>query len=109
MSTKRPRPGSPLTPVEEVLGSVMRELQMPGDIQDKGKVFELWDRVAGEAAAWARPFRFRGSTLLVEVSEPAWLTELSMRRTDLVKRLEREVGEGVVREIRFEMKKKREE
>ncbi len=108
MSRKK-RPKSSLTSVSDVLSSVMTGLHMPDDIENKGKAFLAWDEVVGEAALHARPFRFRGSTLLVEVTEPAWLTELSMRKTDILQRLEREVGEKVVQDIRFEIKKKRKE
>ena len=85
----------------------MTGLQMPEDIELKGKVFLAWDEAAGDAAPHTNPFRFRGSTLLVEVGEPAWITELSMRKTDILNRLERAVGERVVKDIRFEVKKKR--
>lgn len=82
---------------------------MPEDIELKGKVFLAWDEAVGDAAPHTNPFRFRGSTLVVEVSEPAWLTELSMRKTDILNRLERAVGERVVKDLRFEVKKKRRE
>ena len=101
------RTKSLLTPVDEVLNSVMTGLQMPEDIELKGRVFLAWDEAAGDAAPHTNPFRFRGSTLLVEVGEPAWITELSMRKMDILNRLERAVGERVVKDIRFEVKKKR--
>ena len=103
------RTKGPLTSVNEVLSTVMTGLEMPENIELKGKVFLAWEEVAGDAAPHTHPFRFRGSTLIVEVDEPAWLTELSMRKTDILNRLERAVGSKVVEEIRFEMKKKRRE
>ncbi len=103
------RTKGPLTSVSEVLSSVMTGLEMPGDIEAKGKVFFAWEEAVGDAAAYAEPFRFRGSTLIVEVTEPAWINELSMRKTDIVNRLERAVGERVVEDIKFEVKKKRPE
>lgn len=103
------RTKGPLTSVHEVLSTVMTGLEMPENIELKGKVFLAWEEVAGDAAPHTHPFRFRGSTLIVEVDEPAWLTELSMRKTDILNRLERAVGSKVVEEIRFEVKKKRKE
>jgi len=103
------RTKGPLTSVNEVLSTVMTGLEMPENIELKGKVFLAWEEVAGDAAPHTHPFRFRGSTLIVEVDEPAWLTELSMRKTDILNRLERAVGSKVVEEIRFEVKKKRKE
>ena len=107
--SRRKRTKGPLTSVSEVLNSVMTGLEMPEDIELKGKVFLAWEEAAGDAASHTNPFRFRGSTLIVEVNEPAWLTELSMRKTDIVNRLERAVGEKVVEDIKFEIKKKRKE
>jgi predicted nucleic acid-binding Zn ribbon protein len=106
MSRKK-RTKGPLTSVSEILSSVMTGLEMPEDIELKGKAFLAWEEAAGDAASHSRPFRFRGSTLIVEVTEPAWINELSMRKTDIVNRLERTVGERVVEDIRFEIKKKR--
>jgi len=96
-----------LTSINETLGSVMAKLQMPGDIEAKGKVFFAWEEAVGDAAAYAEPFRFRGSTLIVEVTELVWINELSMRKTDILNRLERAVGERVVEDLKFEVKKKR--
>jgi predicted nucleic acid-binding Zn ribbon protein len=91
------------------MDSLMAKLQMPGDIEAKGKVFFAWEEAVGDAATYAEPFRFRGSTLIVEVTEPAWINELSMRKADIINRLERAVGEKVVEDIKFEVKKKRRE
>ena len=105
--SRQKRTKSTLTPVNELLGSLMAKLQMPGDIEAKGKVFFAWEEAVGDAASYSEPFRFRGSTLIVEVTEPAWINELSMRKTDIINRLEREVGERVVEDIKFDLKKKR--
>ena len=98
-----------LTAVEEILQSLMTQLDMPEDTQAKVKVFEVWEEVAGNAAVHSNAFRFRGSTLVVEVDSPVWLNELSMRKTEILNRLERAAGERVVTDIRFETKKKRRE
>jgi len=105
--SRRKRAKGPLTSVNEVLNSVMTGLEMPEDIELKGKVFLAWEEAVGDAASHTNPFRFRDSTLIVEVDGPAWLTELSMRKTDIMNRLERAVGERVVEDIRFQMKRKR--
>jgi predicted nucleic acid-binding Zn ribbon protein len=85
----------------------MTGLQMPEDMELKGRVFLAWDEAVGDAAPHTHPFRFRGSTLIVEVGEPAWLTELSMRKADILNRLERAVGGRAVKDLKFEVKKKR--
>ncbi|MBN2720904.1 MAG: DUF721 domain-containing protein [Proteobacteria bacterium] len=106
---RKNRGRSRLIPVEEVLRDVFSRIEMPGDLELKNRIFSAWDEVVPEAAAHARPYRFRGSTLLVEVASPVWLTELSMRKKDLLGRLEKVSGKKVVLDIRFEIKKKRPE
>ena len=106
---KKGRGRSGLIPVEDVLRDVFSRIEMPGELELKNRIFSAWDEVVPEAAAHARPFRFRGSTLLVEVASPVWLTELSMRKDDLIRRLEKVSGKKVVQDIRFEIKKKRRE
>lgn len=104
---RQKRTKGPLIPVGELLDSVLSGIHVPEDIELKDKAFLAWDEAAGNAAPHSHPFRFRGSILIVEVDEPAWFTELSMRKTDILNRLERAVGERVVEDIRFEVKKKR--
>jgi predicted nucleic acid-binding Zn ribbon protein len=100
---------SKLIPVQDVLKTVFSRLEMPEDLELKGRVFLAWEEAVGNASRHSNPFRFRGSTLIVEVTSSAWLTELSMRKTDIIKRLERAVGEKVVKDIRFQIKRKQRE
>jgi len=100
---------SKLIQVEEILRDVFTRIEMPEDLELKNQVFSAWEEVSQDAAAHAHPFRFRGSTLIVEVTSPVWLTELSMRKNDLIHRLEKVTGKKVVEDIRFEIRKKRRE
>lgn len=100
---------SKLIPVEEILKGVFAGIEMPEDLELKNRIFSAWDEIARDAAPYANPFRFRDSTLIVEVTSPVWLTELSMRKRDLLNRMEKVAGEKVVEDIRFEIKKKRRE
>ena len=59
--------------------------------------------VAGDAAPHSEAIRFQGKTIVVAVSGSGWMTELSMRKMDLLRRLEREVGENIVTDIRFQI------
>jgi len=94
-----------LTPVQDVIRSLMQKLNMPGDLDRKGKVFSAWEGIAGQASAHSTPFRFRGQTLIVEVASSTWMNELNMRKSELIRRIEREAGEGVVSDIRFQLKR----
>jgi predicted nucleic acid-binding Zn ribbon protein len=94
-----------LTAIDEVIRELMGRLEMPEDMDQKGKVFAGWEAAAGPAADHSNPFRFRGSTLVVEVDGPAWMNELGMRKRELVDRLNREAGGEIVKDIRFQLKK----
>lgn len=107
--SRQARKKTELTAVDKILKSLLTKLDMPEDTQAKAKVFMVWEEVAGNAASHSSAFRFQGSTLVVEVDSSIWINELSMRKSELMDRLERAVGERVVNDIRFEMKKKRRE
>jgi predicted nucleic acid-binding Zn ribbon protein len=66
------------------------------------RLVDAWPIVAGEAVArYTREAFIQNQTLVVRLTIPALRTELSMRRTELVKKLNDHVGEQVITEIRF--------
>lgn len=107
--TIQTRKKTELTAVEKILHSLMAKLDMPEDTQAKANALSAWEEVAGNAAPHSHAFRFQGSTLIVEVDSSIWINELSMRKSEFMDRLERAVGERVVEDIRFQVKKKRRE
>ncbi len=53
-----------------------------------GGVFGRWEEVVGEAlAAHVQPVKLDGSTLIVEVDDPAWATQLKFLEAALKERL----------------------
>jgi hypothetical protein len=63
-----------------------------------------WARLAGQdAARQARPLAFHGGVLTIGVASSPWLHELSLRADELRERLDRFVGPGVVRELKFQI------
>ena len=66
------------------------------------RVLEVWGRAAGqEVAQAARPKRFSGGVLTLEVVSPVWSQQLSMLAPQLMEALNRELGEEMVVELRF--------
>lgn len=92
-----------------------REVQSLGDIvlqtlRQQGletpllqrRLVDAWPRVAGPAIArYTREVFIQNQTLVVRLTVPALRADLSMRRADLVKRLNAEVGSQVIADIRF--------
>lgn len=95
----------PLTPIGSVIKSLLEKLGLPEGTSDRGRAMLAWEKVAGDAAQYSEASRFRDSLLVVSVANSAWMQELTMRKIELLARLAREVGEGVVTDIRFELYK----
>lgn len=91
-------------PISESLNSVIRSLRndspnaaSTGDADGKttgqtasqmGGVFGRWVEAVGDAvAAHVTPLKLDGSTLIVEVDDPAWATQLRFLETALKQRL----------------------
>jgi hypothetical protein len=88
-----------------LLGDVLRGLDL-----DKGvlaqRSLSLWEIVAGEAIARAtRAGDIRNGTMYVYTRSSAWSQELSLLRETLVARLNAQLGSDVVKEIRFQVKR----
>lgn len=66
------------------------------------RLIDAWPEIAGSAIArYTREVFIQNQTLVVHLTMPALRTELSMRRSELVKKLNEQVGEQVIADIRF--------
>ena len=71
-------------PLTESLDGVVRSLQGgarrgAGEAQAIGGVFGRWNEIVGEAvAAHVQPVRLDAGRLVVEVSDPAWATQMRL-------------------------------
>lgn len=75
------------------LDGVLRSLRAGAGRREVGGVFGRWEEVAGPAvAAHVRPVRLEGATLVVEVDEPAWATQMRFLTAELRQRLVTTVG-----------------
>jgi predicted nucleic acid-binding Zn ribbon protein len=67
-------------------------------------VWQVWERAVGvEIARNARPAAFKGSLLLVHVTNSAWLHHLHFLKKDLLLRINTELGKPLVTEIKFKI------
>ena len=65
-------------------------------------VITLWAQIVGDQIARvATARRVENRVLFVEVSSAPWRAELSMRRQEIMEKINRAVGRHVIREIRF--------
>ena len=102
MTTKKKKPDS-----IESLGSVINKILQSGIRQQDApllQVWELWDRAVGEIIAEnARPAAFKGKILLVHVNSSPWLHQLSFLKKELLAKINRELGQDLVDEIKFKI------
>ncbi len=66
-----------------------------------GSVFGRWEQIVGAAlAAHTRPGGFANGELLVIADSTAWATQVRLLRAQLVRRLNAELGDGTVTEVK---------
>lgn len=86
-----------------VLDTVLDDLGVASAIEQHA-VFREWEsRVGREIARAAQPHRVDGETLLVNVTSSAWMSELSLRQTELLERLNRGRRKTCVKRLIFRM------
>ena len=88
-------------PLDEVLKKLLREegLEMP--LLQK-RLVDAWEVVTGNVVARYTAEKFiRNQTLFVKITNPALRQDLSMMRTQLVKRLNEQVGSFVISDIKI--------
>ena len=87
MSDRDPRP------LTESLDRVVRSLQgggrrESGEAQAIGGVFGRWNEIVGDAvAAHVQPIRLDAKRLVVEVTDPAWATQMRLLADRVVQRV----------------------
>ena len=69
---------------------------------EEKRLIEAWPIVAGEAIShYTGSVTIRNQTLYVHLTSPALRADLSMQRSEYVKRLNEHVGSQVITDIRF--------
>lgn len=73
-----------------------------GRTMNQFQVITSWDSIVGEQIARvARAERLENGILHVAVATAPWRTELSMKRRQIIDRINAAVGEAIVKDIRF--------
>ena len=74
-------------PVTDALDGLLRSLRGGAGRAEVGGVFGRWEEAVGPAlAANVRPVRLEHGTLLVEVDDPAWATQVRYLADDIIAR-----------------------
>jgi predicted nucleic acid-binding Zn ribbon protein len=92
-----------VTHIGGILSGLLQQYR-PETEQGMLRVWRLWDRALGEDIARnARPAAFKGSLLLVYVTSPVWLHHLRFIKQDIIKRLNDDLGQPLVSDIKFKV------
>ena len=62
----------------------------------------IWKEVVGEKVSQnTEPEKVESGTLYVKASSPSWRQELVFKKTDIIKKLNKELGKNTIKEITF--------
>lgn len=87
--------------IEELVNMTLRRQGLETPLQQR-RLIEAWPKAVGPMIAKYTGDRFiRNQTLFVKVNNPALRYELSMRRSELVKRLNTAAGAMLITDIRY--------
>ena len=85
----------------DVVKGVLQEMGPKGRLTEEAMA-EAWEGAAGKAAAsHSRPVSFRQATLLVHVDGSGWLYELTLKKKEILKKLEDDFKGKKLKDIRF--------
>ncbi|MBR6456109.1 MAG: DUF721 domain-containing protein [Prevotella sp.] len=87
--------------LSEILQQFLREQGLETPLRQK-RLIDAWEKVTGATVARYTGEKFiKNQTLHVKITSPALRHDLSMMRSQLVKRLNAEVGAMVIADVRI--------
>lgn len=87
--------------LEELLGACLRENGLETPLLEK-RLIDAWEQVTGKTVVQYTGDRFiKNQTLHVKITNPALRQDLTMMRSQLVKRLNETVGAVIITNIRI--------
>ena len=87
--------------LKAALQRALNQRGLEGELKGWDAVRE-WARVVGpRIAGHSRAVAFQQGTLMVEVDGSAWMHELSVLKRQLIRTLNRDLGNSTVRELRY--------
>ncbi|MFQ6675088.1 MAG: DUF721 domain-containing protein [Fidelibacterota bacterium] len=87
--------------IKSVLEKFLRKTGMDKPVL-QNRALVVWNEVVGDTVAGrAQPEEVKHGVLVVKVDTPVWRNELSLRKSEIVKALNRAIGESVIKDIRL--------
>lgn len=91
------------TPLGDALGAFLRKRGLDREVKSQ-ELLSRWGEVVGERIARvAQPSGVARGVLYVEVRSSAWMSELTLMKSELLRRLNAGAGQGRVERIVFRL------
>ena len=85
----------------DLIGGVIKNLTSKERLGAE-EIGAAWQEAVGQAAAkHSRPVSFNKASLVVNIESSSWLYELTVRKKEIIKTLERELKGKKIKELRF--------
>ena len=81
--------------------------QLIGKLDEEKKISEddllrVWGEVVGrEALVYSKPYSLYKKSLFVKVTGSGWMQELSMRKRQILKKIQSQFGKNEIKDIKF--------
>jgi len=83
----------------QTLGRILKSSGWEGRLSEY-RIHGQWERTVGPGiAAHAQPLSLRGRKLTLSVDSPAWMQQLSLMKPEIIEKLNRNLGAGLVSDI----------
>lgn len=87
--------------LDDVVGQFLRHEGLETPLQQK-RLIDAWGKVAGNVVEKYTSEKFiRNQTLFVKIQNPALRSDLSMMRSELVRKLNAEVGSMLITDVKI--------
>lgn len=89
--------------IGSVLSRLMKTYRQDSD-SELIRIWEMWIGIVGEAiSANARPAAFKGTLLLVHVTNSTWLHQLQFLKEDIIRKINDAYEKEMVEDIKFKI------
>ncbi|MDY6205832.1 MAG: DUF721 domain-containing protein [Prevotella sp.] len=90
-----------VVPLADIINVYLRQEGLETPLLQR-RLVEAWDKVVGSMVSRYSVEKYiRNQTLFVKISNPSLRSELSMMRSQIIKRLNEEVGSTVIVDLRL--------
>lgn len=91
--------------VSDILTNLMKGYGLSAKTHEY-KILKTWGTTVGDKiSSHTQPSRLIRGVLTVDVDSPAWIHQLTFYKEDLIKKINNEIGKGMVKDIRFKVGK----